>query len=98
MLDNNGANIGVVAAGNNLYQLHNSGRIWRSTGVPCSGESCPGWQMLDNNGATIGIVAAGTIFSSCITVGGSGVPPVLLAAANPARAGRCWTTTAGRAA
>jgi hypothetical protein len=54
MLDNNGANIGIVAAGNNLYQLHNSGRIWRS--------------------------------------------PVFLAAANPARAGRCWTTTAGRAA
>jgi hypothetical protein len=52
--------IGIVAAGNNLYQLHNSGRIWRSTGVPCSGESCPGWQMLDNNGRT-GRLAAGTL-------------------------------------
>ena len=59
MLDNNSATIGIVAAGNNLYQLHDTGRIWRSTGAACGGESCPGWQMLDNNGASIGIVAAG---------------------------------------
>jgi hypothetical protein len=58
MLDNNGATIGIFAADNNLYQLHNSGRIWRFTGAACSGESCPGWQMLDNNGST-GRLAAG---------------------------------------
>jgi len=32
--------------------------IWRSTGTPCSGNACPGWQLLDNNTKTIGIVAA----------------------------------------
>jgi hypothetical protein len=32
-----------------LYQLHNDGMIWRFTGTPCSGNSCPGWQMLDDN-------------------------------------------------
>lgn len=39
-----------------LFQLHNSGRIWASTGVAC-GSSCPGWQALDNNPATIAITA-----------------------------------------
>jgi len=23
--------------------------VWRYTGTPCSGESCPGWVRLDNN-------------------------------------------------
>ena len=32
--------------------------IWRSTNVPCTGNSCPGWTMLDNNGATVQIEAA----------------------------------------
>jgi len=66
-LDNNGNTSGIVAAGNKLYQLHaapvyqlhNDGRIWRYTGPPCSGESCPGWQQLDNNPKTVAIVAAG---------------------------------------
>jgi hypothetical protein len=49
MLDNNGATTAIAAGGNQLYQLHRDGRIWRSTGAPCQGESCPGWQMLDNN-------------------------------------------------
>ena len=34
--------------------------IWRYTGPPCSGESCPGWQRLDNNPKTVAIAAAGT--------------------------------------
>jgi hypothetical protein len=33
--------------------------IWRYTGKPCSGDSCPGWQKLDNNPKTVAIVAAG---------------------------------------
>ena len=33
--------------------------IWRYTGTPCAGESCPGWQKLDNNPATTMIAAAG---------------------------------------
>jgi hypothetical protein len=41
-----------------LYQLHSNGLIWRYTGPPCSGASCPGWQLLDNNPATVAIVAA----------------------------------------
>jgi hypothetical protein len=59
MLDNNGASIGIVADGSNLYQLHNTGRIWRFTGTACSGESCPGWQMLDNNGSTGRLTSGG---------------------------------------
>jgi hypothetical protein len=58
MLDNNAATVTIAAAGSNLYQLHNSGRIWRFTGTACSGNSCPGWQMLDNNSNT-GRLAAG---------------------------------------
>ncbi len=37
---------------NYLYQLHVNGAIWRYTGTPCSGNSCPGWQRLDNNPKT----------------------------------------------
>ena len=58
MLDNNAATSSIVADGGQLYQKHSSGRIWRSTGAPCGGASCPGWQMVDNNPAT-GRVAAG---------------------------------------
>ena len=36
-----------------------AGAIWRSTGAPCAGQSCPGWTMLDNNGASKSIVASG---------------------------------------
>lgn len=27
-----------------LYQMHDAGAIWRFTGTPCSGNTCPGWQ------------------------------------------------------
>ncbi len=57
MLDNNPATKAIVADGDRLYQLHSSGKIWRFTGTPCSGNSCPGWQMLDNNPATTAISA-----------------------------------------
>lgn len=53
-IDNNPATKAIVAAGNNLYQLHNNGRIWRYTGTPLTG-----WQLLDNNPATTTIVAGG---------------------------------------
>ena len=41
-----------------LYKRHDDGQIWRYTGTPCSGGSCPGWQLLDNS-PTVSIVAAG---------------------------------------
>ena len=44
---------------NLLYQLHNNGELWKHTGPPCSGSSCPGWQRLDTNSATVAIAAAG---------------------------------------
>jgi hypothetical protein len=34
-------------------------RLWRYTGMPCSGSSCVGWQLLDNNPAAAVIAAAG---------------------------------------
>ncbi len=42
-----------------LYQLHNSGAIWRYTGTPCNGNSCPGWQRLDNNPRSIAVASSG---------------------------------------
>ena len=46
----------ALAAGS-LFQLHNDGTIWVSTGVACTGASCPGWVMLDNNPATRAIAS-----------------------------------------
>ena len=54
MLDNNPATVDIVAAGDQLYQRHDNGRIWRYTGPPLTG-----WQELDNNPATYQIVAGG---------------------------------------
>jgi hypothetical protein len=49
--------------GGTVFQLHDDGSIWRSTGVPCSGGSCPGWVELDNNPAAAAITAGdGTVF------------------------------------
>jgi V8-like Glu-specific endopeptidase len=53
-LDNNAASVAIIADGNNLYQLHKTGLIWKYTGTPFTG-----WQELDNNPATKQIVAAG---------------------------------------
>jgi hypothetical protein len=53
-LDNNSATKKIVAAGGHLYQLHNSGHIFKFTGTPLTG-----WEQLDNNPATVDIVAAG---------------------------------------
>ena len=55
-LDNN-SNTKAIAAGSNLYQLHNNGAIWQYTGRSCSGNSCPGWVQLDGNPNTKAIVA-----------------------------------------
>lgn len=58
LLDNNPASVDIVADGNDLYQLHNDGRIWKFTGTPMTG-----WQELDNNPATKKIiVAAGNLY------------------------------------
>jgi Peptidase A4 family len=46
-----------------LFQRHSDGSIWASTGVACSGTSCPGWNLLDNNRADVQIAAgAGSVF------------------------------------
>ena len=52
LLDNNPASVDIIADGNNLYQLHNSGLIWKYTGTPLAGR-----ELLDNNPATKKIVA-----------------------------------------
>lgn len=33
--------------------------IWQYTGTPCSGDSCPGWQMLDNSVKTLKLTSGG---------------------------------------
>jgi galactose oxidase len=53
LLDNNPASVFIAAAGDNLYQLHNNGSIWRYTGPPVAG-----WELLDHNPATKQIAAA----------------------------------------
>ena len=40
-------------AGDNLYQRHRDGKIWKYTGTPITG-----WQLLDQNPKTVAIVAA----------------------------------------
>jgi hypothetical protein len=43
-----------------VYGLRSQGfPVWRYTGTPCTGESCPGWQRLDNNPKTIAIASGG---------------------------------------
>ncbi|HEY9611633.1 zinc metalloprotease [Allocoleopsis sp.] len=59
VLDNERASIGTTRSDDNFYQLHSGGAIWKYTGTPCSGDSCPGWQKLDNNSATVAIAASG---------------------------------------
>ena len=44
MLDNNPAGIEIAATRSDIYQLHNTGRLWRYTGPPLSG-----WQLIDND-------------------------------------------------
>ncbi len=40
--------------------------IWRYTGTPCNGDSCPGWQRLDNNPKTVDIAASGSHHSQVL--------------------------------
>jgi hypothetical protein len=42
----------------NTIRTDDGAPIWRFTGVPCSGESCPGWQRLDNNHKTVAVFAS----------------------------------------
>ena len=53
-LDDNPATADIIASGGNLYQRHDSGRIWVYTGTPHTG-----WLELDDNPATVQIVADG---------------------------------------
>jgi Astacin (Peptidase family M12A) len=54
-LDDNPATVDIVASDGQLYQRHDSGRIWVYTGTPHTG-----WLELDDNPATVQIVADGT--------------------------------------
>ena len=58
-LDNNHKSVTIAGAGNELYQLHKDGRIWKFTGAACSEDNCAGWQRLDNNWRTVAITVAG---------------------------------------
>ncbi len=61
-LDNNPKTVAIDADRNGLYQLHDSGWIWRYTGTPCNNDlklECPGWEKLNNNPKTIAIDANG---------------------------------------
>ncbi|WP_152531548.1 hypothetical protein [Mycobacterium sp. UM_CSW] len=53
-LDHNPATIAIVADGADLYQLHDTGKIFRYIGTPITG-----WEMLDQNPDTKMIAASG---------------------------------------
>jgi hypothetical protein len=58
LLDRNPESNGILAAGDDLYQMHRDGRVWRYTG-----RQITGWQELDNNPATRAIAAGnGTLY------------------------------------
>jgi C1A family cysteine protease len=58
LLDRNPESAKLVAAADDLYQVHSDGRIWRYTG-----RQITGWQELDNNPATKAIAAGnGTLY------------------------------------
>jgi hypothetical protein len=62
-LDKNPDSAAIFADGNNLYELHYDGSVWKSTGVPCTGSSCPGWVEYDNNPDAVQIAASqGVLF------------------------------------
>lgn len=52
LIDNNPKTIQIVEGPAGLFQLHNDGQMWKWTGQPCNGSSCPHWVMIDNNPAT----------------------------------------------
>jgi hypothetical protein len=60
------ANGRVYVASNKQLQifglLPSQTTIWKYTGPPCSGRSCPGWQQLDNNSKTITITAGDSLY------------------------------------
>lgn len=50
----------LTAAGHGrLYQLHDTGVVWQSTGTACSDSDCPGWHVIGNHREPRDIVAAG---------------------------------------
>ncbi|MEV0100517.1 hypothetical protein, partial [Nocardia sp. NPDC050789] len=51
-LDRNPATVAIAAGANKLYQLHETGAIFRYTGTPLTG-----WEQLDRNPATVAIAA-----------------------------------------
>ena len=61
-LDRNPAATAISAAGRQLFQLQNDGSIWRYTGTPCSGSSCPGWEELDRNPRSKAIAAGDLLY------------------------------------
>lgn len=57
MLDGNPATVKIVTAADGaLYQLHNTGKIWRYIGTPLTG-----WELLDQNPATVDVIAAADV-------------------------------------
>jgi hypothetical protein len=53
LIDNNGSTLNVTAGGGNVYQMHESGHVWKYTGTPMV------WDLIDENLATRQIVADG---------------------------------------
>jgi hypothetical protein len=68
--------------------------IWRFTGTPYSGNSCPGWQRLDNNPKTEAIAQAIFFLTNATTIARSGALMVHRARGTVhVQVGSDWITT-----
>ncbi|MGI9087326.1 MAG: hypothetical protein ACR2HH_06240 [Chthoniobacterales bacterium] len=57
------ASAGLAVYSATLFVGADGAAIWRFTGTPCNGESCPGWERLDNNPKTSAIASdAGELY------------------------------------
>lgn len=51
---------GLRVFSTSIFVGHPGAPTWRYTGVPCTGNACPGWQRLDNNPKTIALASSGS--------------------------------------
>ncbi|HEY3197537.1 MAG TPA: hypothetical protein VGJ57_05955, partial [Nitrospirales bacterium] len=57
LIDMNPRTVDIAAAGTTLFQLHDTGALFKWDGrTPCTATACPGWTQIDRNPQTKAIV------------------------------------------
>ncbi len=59
LIDVNPGTVRIRAGFRRLYQMHNDGKLYESTGLACTDGGCPGWAEIDGNKSTFTFVAGG---------------------------------------